>query len=1349
MIADDVPGLGSSSIRAGLAGADAGMTDVGQENDGDSFSFGACTPANVAGVRKGLFAESSEPSRGSAANNYVEISAFAMAQAADSLPAESADSGAASQGSKAISTDQSNSFSSRFNRQQSLSPVRPDTLPAPAMKAVTTFSAFQGPDSQPSKRPDSVGLFTSPFQSQPSLSPARTKFFPGDRQQHGGGHDPSGVNPNPSPPSTLGPGGLTRADRAISMPSHQLERQPSSQLAKLDRHLSGTLMSDRLIPQTGIERQHSTKFASVERQPSSCLERSPSGMILTLTKQDLPSEDSPKGLDHHKGTPFNKRSPGTGSTFLNAGLAPSPGTRRPTAGLASRTGEGSGLPGRGAALPRKLGDGVSPGRTSSTRLSPISSKHPPMASRIHSPAPSTSITGIAKTSVLLRTASLTDFGESQSQAPLVMLRQPSTPIPTALLTESGLAEKAETADPGLKPPSTPPGTPGPTGTAMSKPGPSSSSSEDNLCVSGVIMSEALKGTEHNPVLPFPGRPEEAPPSPFERVVHPDGLPASLPDSSLSTTPPGVSRSLVRQLSTTPSAPSLQGTPSSYASDAALVSGSPGDAQGPTEAPSGGVSSAVLSSATRLEIDSSATSFSRFDLTDTTDSLKAKDEEDGYAGTYSTNLAEKLSMPGSELEASRGDDMGGLGKAASDSGLSLLGSTRSAIGRGGISNGPANFASRPLMPGGPLTHQSSWSASPDALRQALPGALGSRASMLHAGRGRGGRQLQPQLSLPNWNSGVQNRQGSLWNLAKAMVTKDNAYIEAYMRQCEAKGTLTEAESNDVRRCISRLRGEGYESNVGQLPYPVLSVQPLGQARPGAGPPLGANLLEMKNGLRILAFRKAQFEAELENLSHEMNTGYKNQPNRQLQAYNRSKQLALQIQDCQYKMSKLAEGLKEWMETESRQKVVMQAALAEYQQQQAQQQAIQQQVLQQQAMHQSYIQQAAVAAAAQAYQQQQQQSHQRALAAVQQQQQQYQQLQAALQQQQGLGIDYPNLLGNPNFGIPGGNANLGLPTGMGVGVPGGVPDPLGLQVGGLGASVIAPSIGAHPGSNLAPSAASYMAPLAQFPGGSSADQTLASALQQPVMQQPAMQQPVMQAVNGKQADISLSNANDRLSALWSAQQSYNPAALPVPSSGAGLPTSLWGQPELKEPSSAPPAPAPATSSAPFQFASTNSASSSFFSALPGLKFSASEASAGSTLNAGSTVNSGVQASEKAAMGASLWGSSNGGDLWAPLQKEPTSAASSLFPASDSGFQGTPPSSWSFLQTSAAGRAPPSSIFPSADHGVEVPSFRDDFNASKFQFFDGHLKAGDGGEELEPGRAGPSLLEDEVNSLWAVEN
>jgi hypothetical protein len=51
--------------------------------------------------------------------------------------------------------------------------------------------------------------------------------------------------------------------------------------------------------------------------------------------------------------------------------------------------------------------------------------------------------------------------------------------------------------------------------------------------------------------------------------------------------------------------------------------------------------------------------------------------------------------------------------------------------------------------------------------------------------------------------------------------------------------------------------------------------------------------------------------------------------------------------------------------------------------------------------------------------------------------------------------------------------------------------------------------------------------------------------------------------------------------------------------------------------------------------------------------------------------------------------------------------------------------------------------------VPSFRDDFNASKFQFFDGHLKAGDGGEELEPGRAGPSLPEDEVNSLWAVEN
>jgi hypothetical protein len=32
---------------------------------------------------------------------------------------------------------------------------------------------------------------------------------------------------------------------------------------------------------------------------------------------------------------------------------------------------------------------------------------------------------------------------------------------------------------------------------------------------------------------------------------------------------------------------------------------------------------------------------------------------------------------------------------------------------------------------------------------------------------------------------------------------------------------------------------------------------------------------------------------------------------------------------------------------------------------------------------------------------------------------------------------------------------------------------------------------------------------------------------------------------------------------------------------------------------------------------------------------------------------------------------------------------------------------------------------------------------------LKAGDGGEELEPGRAVPTLAEDELNSLWAVED
>lgn len=302
--------------------------------------------------------------------------------------------------------------------------------------------------------------FSSPFKLEVSPRPCR---YPGDNK----------LQPWPS---------LPMEDRPVSSKLH-LDRHPS---ARLDRQASGSInVLDRQgSTMLGLERQHSSKLAGLARQPSNSplsLERQPSESILAAVGQQLSSPDSPPSLDNHLGVSL-RRSPGTGASFRNVGATQSPASRRPIP-FGSR---GAEVTGRGGGSLLKAGEGLSPGRTSSQRPL-LSAVGAPLPGRMHSPAPSTSIAGIAQTSSLKKTSSLTDLVKQVT--PLApMGRQPSSPFPLALQKEAGLPvktdcvdEKANPGDNNLSPPATPPESAPVVGNKGVISSSSSNSSQEMLC----------------------------------------------------------------------------------------------------------------------------------------------------------------------------------------------------------------------------------------------------------------------------------------------------------------------------------------------------------------------------------------------------------------------------------------------------------------------------------------------------------------------------------------------------------------------------------------------------------------------------------------------------------------------------------------------------------------------------------------------------------------------------------------------------------------------------------------------------------------------------------------------------
>ncbi len=258
----------------------------------------------------------------------------------------------------------------------------------------------------------------------------------------------AGRSPFPSA-FTQDTGGM---DRATSATLHRLDGQPSSSLFMQDWPPSMMM---------GADRQHPTKLGGLERQPSNSplqLERQPSESILAAVGQHLPSPDSPPAQDTHVGTAF-KRSPA--SQLGSAGPMPFKGhgpTRGPLQPFIGRGPDGSTGFGRSSALPRKVPDPFPPGVPKVAPLLKTSSALPVY----FGPVPSSSITDIAETSSLKRTASLNNIG---AQMPIVssMGRQPSSPIPLMALKDipgiqaHGLPQPGATPDANPRPPSTPPG----------------------------------------------------------------------------------------------------------------------------------------------------------------------------------------------------------------------------------------------------------------------------------------------------------------------------------------------------------------------------------------------------------------------------------------------------------------------------------------------------------------------------------------------------------------------------------------------------------------------------------------------------------------------------------------------------------------------------------------------------------------------------------------------------------------------------------------------------------------------------------------------------------------------------
>lgn len=90
---------------------------------------------------------------------------------------------------------------------------------------------------------------------------------------------------------------------------------------------------------------------------------------------------------------------------------------------------------------------------------------------------------------------------------------------------------------------------------------------------------------------------------------------------------------------------------------------------------------------------------------------------------------------------------------------------------------------------------------------------------------GSRQLQPQLSLPVFNPPAGNRQAHLIGIAQTISAKDNAYMEAFLRQQAVKGKLTDGEINEIRSLVSVIRGEAPEPDFRVQPYRRPSQQSL--------------------------------------------------------------------------------------------------------------------------------------------------------------------------------------------------------------------------------------------------------------------------------------------------------------------------------------------------------------------------------------------------------------------------------------------------------------------------------------------------------------------------------------------